>query len=142
MRLTTSTAANAVTLAEGTQTATALAAGSWHRPLPPRLSRALELLMLLDLPEWLPLTLPADAYAVGFAGGGVQFGSAYTGERGPEISTPTVPRRITQTTNSTVNNSYGGATVIINTGASVDRVAAVAVRATTRQARGMVRFSR
>lgn len=87
-------------------------------------------------------TLGSAMSLLGFAGGGVQFGSAYTGERGPEISTPTVPRRITQTTNSTVNNSYGGATVIINTGASVDRVAAVAVRATTRQARGMVRSSR
>jgi len=89
------------------------------------------------------LTTVSTAHATtGFAGGGVQFGSAYTGERGPEISTPTVPRRITQTTNSTVNNSYGGGTIIINTGASVDRVAAVAVRATTRQARGMVRSSR
>ena len=87
-------------------------------------------------------TLSTVNATTGFAGGGVQFGSAYTGERGPEISTPTVPRRITQTTNSTVNNSYGGGTIIINTGASVDRVAAVAVRATTRQARGMVRSSR
>lgn len=88
------------------------------------------------------LAAAKSASVGGFAGGGVQFGSAYTGERGPEISTPTVPRRITQTTNSTVNNSYGGGTIIINTGASVDRVAAVAVRATTRQARGMVRSSR
>lgn len=85
----------------------------------------------------------ASAKGLALAGGGMNFGGALVGDGGrAEISTPTVPQRITQTSNSTVNNSYGGGTIIINTGASVDRVAAVAVRATTRQARGMVRSSR
>ena len=87
-------------------------------------------------------TLGSAASLLGFAGGGVQFGNAIVGERRAEVSTPTVPQRITQTSQSTVHNSYGGATFVINTGASVDRVAAVTVRATTRQARGMVRSSR
>ena len=141
LRLTTSTAANAVTLAEGTATAAALAA-AWA---PAATAASIASFGAADAAGASGMAMAyaaGDAYAVGFAGGGVQFGSAYTGERGPEISTPTVPRRITQTTNSTVNNSYGGGTIIINTGASVDRVAAVAVRATTRQARGMVRSSR
>ena len=73
----------------------------------------------------------------------MNFGGALVGDGGrAEVSTPTVPQRITQTSQSTVHNSYGGATFVINTGASVDRVAAVTVRATTRQARGMVRSSR
>ena len=86
-------------------------------------------------------TLAAAHSATGFAGGGVQFGSAYTGERGPEISTPTVPRRITQTTNSTVNNSYGGNT-IINTGVSVERLALNWNRSGRRKSRGMMDTSR
>lgn len=77
------------------------------------------------------------------AGGGMNFGGALVGDGGrAEVSTPTVPQRITQTSQSTVHNSYGGANIVINTVASVDRVAAVTVRAATRQARGMVRSSR
>ena len=69
-------------------------------------------------------------------------GPAIVGERRAEVSTPTTPQRITQTSNSTVNSSVGGMTVNINAGASVDRVAGVLTRAGYRQTRGLQYSSR
>lgn len=87
-------------------------------------------------------TLAAAHSATGFAGGGIQMGPAIVGERRAEVSTPTTPQRITQTSNSTVNSSVGGMTVNINTGASVDRVAGVLTRAGYRRTRGLQYSSR
>ena len=90
----------------------------------------------------LAATVAAAHTTIGFAGGGIQMGPAIVGERRAEVSTPTTPQRITQTSNSTVNSSMGGATININTGASVDRVAGVLKRATNRQSRGLTYSSR
>lgn len=84
----------------------------------------------------------ASSKGLALAGGGVNFGGALVGDGGrAEVSTPTVPQRITQTTNSTVNNSYGGNT-IINTGVSVERLALNWNRSGRRKSRGMMDTSR
>jgi len=88
------------------------------------------------------LATTVAAAHTGFAGGGIQMGPAIVGERRAEVSTPTTPQRITQTSNSTVNSSVGGMTVNINTGASVDRVAGVLTRAGYRRTRGLQYSSR
>jgi len=90
----------------------------------------------------LATTVAAAHTTTGFAGGGIQMGPAIVGERRAEVSTPTTPQRITQTSNSTVNSSVGGMTVNINAGASVDRVAGVLTRAGYRRTRGLQYSSR
>lgn len=73
----------------------------------------------------------------GFAEGGVISGAAIVGEKRAEVYSPTVPGRITQTTNSTVNN-VGGTTVHIHTSASAERVGAIITRGNRKQARGLM----
>ena len=140
IRETLSTAANAVTLAEGTATAAGLSA-AYSGPA------VAASIMSFGAADAAGTAAMAAAMAAGrgmmmAAGGGFATGSTVVGDGGrPEIINPTVPGHVTQTTNRTVNN-IGGGTVVIHTGASAEAVSRVIVRSNRQQVRGLRGTSR